>query len=139
MLHSLHVVRGAAAALFAFTLSAPGGAAAAPAGASSTSYLVVYRELTVPSDAAASLARAGARLIQSYPEIGVVLVESGDPAFPAASRQDSRVESASQSAPGAARVKPADIEISTGLRQPVSSLAPRALAVAVGAPALDLT
>jgi subtilisin family serine protease len=132
--------RAAVAALFALTLIAPAGIAAAPALASSTTtYLVVYRELTVPSDAAATLGRAGARLVQSYPDIGVVLVESADSAFPAASLQDSRVESASATPLGAVRVKSGDIETSTGLRQPVSSLAPRALAVVEGAPALDLT
>jgi len=139
MLLSPRFVRGATAALLALTLTAPRGIAAAPAGATATTYLVVYRELTVPTDVAASLMRAGARLMQSYPDIGVVLVESADPAFRSAALQDGRVESASPTASGAVRVKSADLETSTGLSQPLRSLAPRALAVLDGAPALDLT
>src|SRR3954452_20072695 len=113
MLLSPRFVRGATAALLALTLTAPRGIAAAPAGATATTYLVVYRELTVPTDVAASLMRAGARLMQSYPDIGVVLVESADPAFRSAALQDGRVESASPTASGAVRVKSADLETST--------------------------
>jgi lantibiotic leader peptide-processing serine protease len=97
--------RAAAAALLAGAFTLTGGVAAAPPLAEPSTYLVVYREQAVPTDASASLGRAGGSLINSYAAIGVAIVASSNPSFRAEVLEDARVEDASPSAAGAVRLK----------------------------------
>src|SRR5437588_10293081 len=78
----------AAVALASGLFSGASGATAAPASTDSQTYIVLYNQMAVPSDAASSLARAGGRLVQAYNEIGVAIATSGSPTFRDSARQD---------------------------------------------------
>src|SRR4029077_3610458 len=52
------------------------------AGAAGTStYLVVYKGTSVPSDASSSIQQAGGSIVASYDQIGVVVAKSSSPSF----------------------------------------------------------
>jgi subtilisin family serine protease len=98
--------RAAVAAMLAGGLSSGiPVASAAPASADQT-YIVLYRdETSVPADAAATIARAGGRLVANYDAIGVSIAASSSSAFRSSLRQDGRVSDAAASARGVVRVK----------------------------------
>ncbi len=73
------------------------GAARAQAGATQT-YLVLYKQLAVPADAASVIANAGGTLVYGYNEIGVAVARSDKADFRGNLLQDSRVENASSTA-----------------------------------------
>jgi subtilisin family serine protease len=106
MVGLLRIGRVAAAAALASTLfgSVP-GVAAAPSSAQAQTYIVLYTQLAVPADAAASVARAGGQLVISYDEIGVAIATSASPAFRETVRQDSRVDDAAATARAVVRLK----------------------------------
>ena len=70
-----------------------GGISVAPvaiAGESQT-YLVVYKSLAVPSDAATKITQAGGTLVAAYGEIGVAVARSTSTTFRSTMRKDTRV------------------------------------------------
>jgi lantibiotic leader peptide-processing serine protease len=68
-------------------------AIAAPA-AFGSNYIVLYKQQSVKSDAAATIKKAGGTLVYSYPQIGVVIASSTNPSFRANLLKDSSVENA---------------------------------------------
>jgi lantibiotic leader peptide-processing serine protease len=72
-------------------------APAAQAGATQT-YLVVYAGQTLPSSASDHVKAAGASVVATYPEIGVVIARSATPSFTRQVESDSRVAGVSATA-----------------------------------------
>src|SRR5256886_10893706 len=68
-------------------------------------YIVLYNSSAVPSDASASMAKAGGSLVYSYPQIGVVIAKSDSATFRANIVKDNRVEGASPTAAFTTQVK----------------------------------
>lgn len=98
--------RAAAAALLASgLLSALPATTVATNSAGEQTYLVVYNQPSVPSDASTSIARAGGSLVQSYDAIGVAVATSSNASFRANARQDARVDDAAMSVKGVVRLK----------------------------------
>ncbi len=80
-----------------FVPPAGGGLDKVPPGASKPSgaigrYLVVFEDKTIPSGAKAAIAELGGEVIKEFPEIGVLVVASNDPDFPAKAREIEEVE-----------------------------------------------
>src|SRR5215210_5313866 len=75
-------------------------------GATKT-YLVLYKQKSVPADAATRIARAGGSLVKSYSAIGVAVATSNNSAFGSRLARDSRVEGASATTKFASKVEPA--------------------------------
>src|SRR5215471_3884394 len=69
------------------------GAAGGTAGSTQT-YIVLYKQQAVGSDAAASMQKAGGALVYAYPQIGVVVASSGNASFASNVLKDSRVSGA---------------------------------------------
>ena len=86
----------AAACVMAFAGAAAGSTSVA--GTSGDTYLVVYKGAAVPSDAAASIARAGGALVYGYDQIGVAVAASTSASFRDALLKDSRVDNVSSTA-----------------------------------------
>ncbi len=78
-------------------------APAAIAGESKT-YLVVYKSLAVPSDAAARIQGAGGTLVARYDAIGVAVARSGRSTFRTSVKADSRVAEAALTSKAVVRV-----------------------------------
>jgi lantibiotic leader peptide-processing serine protease len=98
--------RAAAAALLASgLLSALPATTVATNSAGEQTYIVVYNQPSVPSDASTSIARAGGSLVQSYDAIGVAVATSSNASFRANARQDARVDDAAMSVKGVVRLK----------------------------------
>ena len=71
-------------------------AGAAPAlSASSSTYIVLYKQAALPANAQAAIERAGGTFVQAYPEIGVAIARSSSASFRDAVLKDSRIENAS--------------------------------------------
>jgi len=83
-----------------------GGVLAAPVAiaAENQTYLIVYKSLAVPSDAAASITRAGGTLVVSYKAIGVAVAQSSSATFRSAMASDSRVASAAATSKSGVRL-----------------------------------
>ncbi len=79
------------------------GGATATAG-TAQNYLVLYKDVAVPSDAAASIQRAGGTLVYSYPQIGVAFASSSSSAFRSEVMDDTRVQGAAATAGFATRL-----------------------------------
>jgi subtilisin family serine protease len=69
-------------------------AVAAPAAFGST-YIVLYKQQAISSDAATSIAQAGGTLVYAYPQIGVVIAKSDSATFRDNVMKDGNVEGAS--------------------------------------------
>lgn len=69
----------ASIAMVALLLAVP-GVRAADTGAAQT-YLVVFKAQVLPSNAAASIKAAGGTVVNSYPQIGVVIAQSSSATF----------------------------------------------------------
>ena len=81
------------------------GAQAAPARAGTMqTYIVLYKQQAVPSNAASVIANAGGTLVYSYSAIGVVIARSDNSSFRANLLRDKRVEGVSSTASFAVRV-----------------------------------
>jgi lantibiotic leader peptide-processing serine protease len=65
----------------------------APAALASN-YVVLYKQQAVPADVAATVAKAGGSLVYAYPEIGVAIASSDNPAFRDNLLKDNRIENA---------------------------------------------
>src|SRR5262252_7001664 len=74
-----------------------GSAASGTNGATQT-YIVLYKQQAVGSDAAASIQSAGGTLVYSYPQIGVVIAKSDSASFRSNLLKDSRVDGADATA-----------------------------------------
>jgi subtilisin family serine protease len=85
------------AALAVALASAIGVVALAPtAGAGTTrTYIVLYKQLAVTSDAAARIQSAGGTLVASYAQIGVAIARSSSDAFAATMQKDLRIQGVS--------------------------------------------
>src|SRR5215210_5114160 len=85
-----------AASVGAMLLAALGGATAASGGttAATQTYVVLYKQLKVGSNAVATIQKAGGSLVYSYPEIGVVIAQSDRASFRDSLLKDSAVENA---------------------------------------------
>jgi subtilisin family serine protease len=83
-----------------------GGMLVAPVAiaAGNETYLILYKSLAVPSDAAASITRAGGTLVVSYNAIGVAVAQSSSVTFRSAIASDKRVASAAATSKSAVRL-----------------------------------
>jgi subtilisin family serine protease len=106
-------------------LSVPVGVSAAPASATTETYLVVYKQLATPSNVGATIATAGGSLVYSYDQIGVAVARSSNLAFRQNMLRDSRVDNAVATSGFATRIDRSDTDAAGS-----SPLAP-------GAPATD--
>jgi lantibiotic leader peptide-processing serine protease len=80
----------------ALVASAALASIAAPASAGATrTYIVVYAQPSVSSDAAAKIQSAGGTLVASYGQIGVVVARSSNDAFASTLRTDARIQGVS--------------------------------------------
>ncbi len=79
----------------AFVPASPAGPAPAAGTGTEQTYIVLYSQLAVSSDAAARIQAAGGTLVASYGQIGVAVARSSNDAFAAALKADSRIEGVS--------------------------------------------
>ena len=63
-------------------------------GAFAQNYIILFKQDSVASDAAATIKQAGGSVIATYPQIGVAIARSGSPNFAAAVLKDPRIDSA---------------------------------------------
>jgi subtilisin family serine protease len=77
---------------------AVGTAATSSNAGAAGNYIVLYRSLAVPNDAAATIAGAGGTLVYSYDQIGVAIARSESSSFRDNLLKDSRIENASATA-----------------------------------------
>jgi subtilisin family serine protease len=73
-------------------------AATTASQAQAAKYVVLYKQESVASDAAATIERAGGSVVASYPQIGVVIAESDSASFATSLANDSRIEGAASTA-----------------------------------------
>jgi len=83
---------GSFAAVVAALLLA-GGAVSGTSGTTET-YVVLYKQQSVNSDAAATMEKAGGTLVYAYPQIGVAIARSGSTSFRENLLKDSSIENA---------------------------------------------
>jgi hypothetical protein len=57
-------------------------------------YVILYKQDSVASDAAATVKQAGGSVVATYPQIGVVIARSNSPTFSTAVLKDSRIDAA---------------------------------------------
>ena len=88
---------------------APGSVSATPALSGAETYLVVYKQPAVPSNAASTIATAGGRLVYSYDDIGVAVASTSTSTFRSTLMGDSRVDGVSSTARFGTRVDPANL------------------------------
>jgi len=94
------------AALATLVLAASLAVAGSATGAGTGStYLVVYKQQAVPTDAADSIAQAGGTLVYAYDQIGVAIASADSATFASALAQDNRVDGVSATARFGTRVE----------------------------------
>jgi subtilisin family serine protease len=71
------------------------GALAFTGAASAGNYIVLYKQEAVPADAASTIQKAGGTVVQSWPQIGVVVAKSTSASFRVNLLKDVRIENAS--------------------------------------------
>jgi subtilisin family serine protease len=72
--------------------------AATTQASTAETYVILYNQQAVPSDAATMVANAGGTFVYGYDKIGVVIASSSDTAFAAKVKADKRVEGVSSTA-----------------------------------------
>jgi subtilisin family serine protease len=92
----------ASIAMVALLLAVP-GVRAADTGTAQT-YLVVFRAQALPSNAAASIKAAGGTVVNSYPQIGVVIAQSSSATFRSSVMRNASIQGASATAAFATHV-----------------------------------
>jgi lantibiotic leader peptide-processing serine protease len=92
----------ASVAMVALLLAVP-GVRAADTGTAQT-YLVVFRAQALPSNAAASIKAAGGTVVNSYPQIGVVIAQSSSATFRSSVMRNASIQGASATAAFATHV-----------------------------------
>ena len=75
-----------------------GGAMTNASSGAGEKYIVLYKGQSVPSDAAATIAKAGGTLVYSYAQIGVAIAQSNNASFRANLLKDARIDDASATA-----------------------------------------
>jgi len=94
------------AALATLVLAASLAVAGSATGAGTGStYIVVYKQQAVPTDAADSIAQAGGTLVYAYDQIGVAIASADSATFASALAQDNRVDGVSATAQFGTRVE----------------------------------
>src|SRR5262245_26526525 len=89
----------ALSAVMVAALVASVGVLSGGAGAAGTStYLVVYKGTSVPSDAASSIQKAGGSIVATYGQIGVVVAASSNASFASNAQKDNKVDGAAATA-----------------------------------------
>ena len=88
---------GVALAVAAALAVVAGASPAASADAAST-YLVLYKGMSVPADAASAIEGAGGALAHSYDRIGVAIARSSSTSFPDQLGNDKKIEGVSNTA-----------------------------------------
>jgi len=83
--------------VFVWGVAVLGFAIAAPA-ALAANYVVLYKQEALPSDASSTVAKAGGTVVQTWPQIGVVVARSDAPSFRQNLLQDTRIENAAATA-----------------------------------------
>jgi subtilisin family serine protease len=86
------------AVLCLMLFAATGSAMTNASGGSGEKYIVLYKGQSVPSDAAATIGKAGGTLVYSYSQIGVAIAESSSASFRSNLLKDNRVDNASATA-----------------------------------------
>jgi subtilisin family serine protease len=71
------------------------GALALTGAAGAGNYIVLYKQQAVPSDATATIQKAGGTVVQAWPQIGVVIANSTSTSFRDSVLKDARIENAS--------------------------------------------
>jgi subtilisin family serine protease len=105
------LVRASAGILLCASLFvAPGTVASEPAASAAQTYLIVYNDAAVPSDAARALASAGGTLVYSYDAIGVAIASSSSASFRDNVMRDTRVGGASATTNFATRLDDAQLD-----------------------------
>ena len=92
----------ASVAMVALLLAVP-GVRAADTGTAQT-YLVVFRAQALPANTAASITAAGGTIVQSYPQIGVVIARSSSSTFRSSVMRNGAIQGASATAAFATHV-----------------------------------
>ncbi|HZT09431.1 MAG TPA: S8 family serine peptidase [Actinomycetota bacterium] len=92
----------ASIAMVALLLAVP-GVRAADTGVAQT-YLVVFKAQALPSNAAASIKAAGGTVVNSYPQIGVVIAQSSSATFRSTVMRNGSIQGASATAAFATHV-----------------------------------
>src|SRR5438552_2178070 len=92
----------ASVAMVALLLAVP-GVRATGTGTAQT-YLVVFKAQALPANAAASITAAGGTVVQSYPQIGVVIARSSSSTFRSSVRRNGAVRGAAATAAFATHV-----------------------------------
>jgi lantibiotic leader peptide-processing serine protease len=90
-------------------LAALAGALAFAGSAGASNYIVLYKGSSVPSNAAATIAKAGGTLVYSYDQIGVAIASSNNSAFRDNLLTDNRIENASSTAGFATQLAPSQV------------------------------
>jgi subtilisin family serine protease len=103
--------------MLAFVLLPYPGLAASQTGSMQT-YIVLYNQNAVPSDAANTIARAGGTLVYSYSQIGVAIARSDQAAFRDNLLLDSRIQGAASTAGFATQLSD-DVFAASGPNAPV--------------------
>jgi subtilisin family serine protease len=83
------------ARLAVVTAAAAVVSAAIAASATAATYIVLYKQAALPAGATATIENAGGTLVFAYPQIGVLVARSSNPAFRDVLLRDSRIENAS--------------------------------------------
>src|SRR5215211_3645474 len=73
-------------------------------------YVVLYKQQALPANAGSAIEKAGGSVVQTWPEIGVVIASSSSASFRETLLKDSRVENASATAGFATPVSPLETE-----------------------------
>src|SRR5437764_7479025 len=92
----------ASVAMVALLLAVP-GVRAANSGTAQT-YLVVFKAQALPANASASITAAGGTIVQSYPQIGVVIARSSSSAFRSSVMRNGAIRGAAATAAFATHV-----------------------------------
>jgi lantibiotic leader peptide-processing serine protease len=102
--HKAATAVAAVAALLLLGSSVASSATSGSTGAEET-YLVLYKQQAVPTDAAARIQAAGGRLVAAYDAIGVAVARSSTSSFQVAMGSINQVEGVSRTAPYATRLE----------------------------------
>jgi subtilisin family serine protease len=81
-------------------------AAVAVPGASASTYIVLYQDQALPTNAARAISRAGGTVVRSWPQIGVITARSTNPSFRDLLLSDTSIENVSATDNFGIRVDP---------------------------------
>jgi subtilisin family serine protease len=102
------------AVLASAVLVATANASTSSGAGAAANYIVLYKGLAVPKDAASTISAAGGSVVYTYGQIGVVIASSSDASFRANVLKDARIENASATAGFATRLPNEQVEAGGG-------------------------